>query len=225
VERKYHLRFYFQLLLCLKFNKLLHTIAKRKYGGVVNLKKLTAILLCAFLCASLIISGCGQTAQKPAVPENTPNTQMNTPQQTDDAEKRVMATRFSNLAMGVNGVTKATVVVSSVDSGDARTTTPPGPTTIPDVPVLNATYDTMVAMVGLNLDSKITQDKSKEMSVKDEVKSKIMADSQKISEVLVTTNPDMIKKLQDVAAGVIQGKPMQSYAQDIEELNKNIRGK
>jgi hypothetical protein len=220
VERKSHLRYYFQLLLRLKFSNLLNTIDKRKYGGVVNLKKLTAILLCAFLCASLIISGCGQTAKKPAVPENTTDTQMNTPQQTDDAEKRVMATRFSNLATGVNGVTKATVVVSSVDSGEARTSTPPGPTTIPD-----ATFETMVAMVGLNLDSKIAQDKTKEMSVKDEVKSKIMADNQKISEVLVTTNPDMIKKLQDVAAGVIQGKPMQSYAQDIEELNKNIRGK
>jgi hypothetical protein len=83
----------------------------------------------------------------------------------------------------------------------------------------------MVVMVGLNLDPKVMQDKTKETSIKDEVKSKIMADNQTISEVLVTTNPDMIKKLQDVAAGVIQGKPMQSYAQDIQELDKNIRGR
>jgi len=82
----------------------------------------------------------------------------------------------------------------------------------------------MVVMVGLTLDDKSMQDKNMENSIKEQVKTKIMADNQRISEVLVTTNPELIKRLQDVAAGVIQGKPMQSYAQDIEELNKNIRG-
>jgi hypothetical protein len=189
------------------------------------LKKITAILLCVFLCGSILVSGCGQTARKPPVPESMPNNQTNTPQQTNDAEKRVMANRFSNLAMEVNGVAKATVVVSSVDSEEAGNTTTPSTAPIPDLPVLNAVSGKMVVMVGLNLDPKVMQDKTKETSIKDEVKSKIMADNQTISEVLVTTNPDMIKKLQDVAAGVIQGKPMQSYAQDIQELDKNIRGR
>ncbi|MDD3364596.1 MAG: hypothetical protein PHZ03_06405 [Syntrophomonas sp.] len=184
------------------------------------MKKITTILLCVFLCASILVSGCGKTTQKPLVPENQPNTQMNTPQQTNDAEKRVMANRFSNLAMGVNGVQKATVVVSATDSGMAGNTVTPSPTSIPGS---SAIGEKLVVMVGLNLDTKIMQDKTKEMSIKDEVKSKIMADNQMVSEVLLTSNPDMIKKLQDVAAGVIQGKPMQSYAQDVEELNKNIR--
>jgi len=161
------------------------------------LKRTTAIFLCILLCAALLISGCQKAAQKPD-PKSTPQVQ-----QTSDSEKRVMASRFSNLATSVNGVQKATVVVSATD-----TVTSTGK---------------MVVMVGLNLDSKAMQDKNREQSIKEEVKSKIMGNDNRISEVLVTTNPDMIKKLQDVAAGVIQGKPMQSLTQDINELDKNIR--
>ncbi len=186
------------------------------------MKKVLVILLCIIFCVSLLVSGCGKAAKKPVVPENMPDTQMNTPQQTNDAGNRVMANRFSNLAMGVNGVTKATVVVSAVSEVSGKTINP-SPTTSTDVTVLNTMADKLVVMVGLNIDPKMMQDKTKEMSIKEEVKSKIMADNQMVSEVLVTTNPDMIKRLQDVAAGVIQGKPVQSYAQDVEELNKSIR--
>jgi hypothetical protein len=206
-----------------------------------------------------MLSGCQKAAKKPVVPENKPDTQI---QQTTDSDKRVMANRFSNLAMGVSGVQKATVVVSATQAGMPENTnapstsnqdmpglTPtekqmppstnpnalqPNPSNVPgsdvsglssnsgDIP--NAVASKLVVMVGLNLDPKAMQDKTKEKTIKEEVRAKIMADDGRISEVLVTNDPDMIKRLQDVAAGVIQGKPMQSYAQDIEELNKNIRG-
>lgn len=209
------------------------------------MKRTTAILLCILLCAILLISGCQKAAQKPA-PKSTPQVQ-----QTSDSEKRVMASRFSNLATSVNGVQKATVVVSSTDSATPGNTdvglTPPASQLPPNAPnalkpkpnnvpgsdtsglstpsgeIAPATTGKMVVMVGLNLDSKAMQDKTREQSIKEEVKSKIKGNDNRISDVLVTTNPDMIKKLQDVAAGVIQGKPMQSFAQDINELDKNIR--
>ncbi len=184
------------------------------------MKKITTILLGVCLCAFLL-GGCA-TAKKPLVNENNPpDAQISAPQQTNDAEKRVMATRLSNLAMEVNGVRKATVVVSQSDSGRVETTLP-SPVG-GNAPVPGADSERLVAMVGLTLDPQ-GQDKTREMNIMNEVKAKIMADSPKISEVLLTTDPDLIKKLQDVAAGVIQGKPMQSYAQDINELNKNIRG-
>ena len=181
------------------------------------MKRTTSILLCILLCAILLISGCQKAAQKPA-PKSTPQVQ-----QTSDSEKRVMASRFSNLATSVNGVQKATVVVASTDpaaTGNAKTGTDISGLSTPTGEI-NA--GKMVVMVGLNLDSKAMQDKTREQSIKEEVKSKIKGNDNRISEVLVTTNPDMIKKLQDVAAGVIQGKPMQSFAQDINELDKNIR--
>jgi hypothetical protein len=213
------------------------------------LKKITAIILCVLLTTVICVSGCGKTAQKPA-PDNTSNSGV---QQTSDADKRVMASHFSNLAMNVNGVQKATVVVSAsttasplttssdpnsvpglTPANNGATTTPNPDTTgtagsdisgvssksgeIPDV-----TSGKLVVMVGLNLNAAAMQDKNQENKIKEEVKAKIMESDQRVNEVLVTTNADMIKKLQDVAAGVIQGKPLQSYAQDINELDKSIR--
>lgn len=195
------------------------------------MKKIAVIFISVFLCVIFMLSGCQKAAKKPVVPENKPDTQI---QQTTDSDKRVMANRFSNLAMGVSGVQKATVVVSATQAGMPENALQPNPSNVPgsdvsglssnpgDIP--NAVASKLVVMIGLNLDPKAMQDKTREKTIKEEVRAKIMADDGRISEVLVTNDPDMIKRLQDVAAGVIQGKPMQSYAQDIEELNKNIRG-
>lgn len=213
------------------------------------MKKITAIILCIVLSAAFLISGCANTAQKPA-PDDTSE---NGVQQTSDAERRIMASQFSNLAISVNGVEQATVVVSSTNTEIPGTITS-DPNNVPSlVPAengqtpstdLGAASDSgsdisglsspsgeipdvengrLVVMAGLTLNNASMQDVNLQNSIKEEVKSKIMESDQRVSEVLVTTNPDMIKKLQDIAAGVIQGKPLQSYAQDINELDKSIR--
>jgi len=213
------------------------------------LKKITAIFLCVLLTMAVLVSGCGKTAQKPG-PETSPNSGV---EQTSDSEKRIMASNFSNLAMSVNGVQKATVVVSSTITASPQDVTS-DPNNVPNLsPANNGTTNNsntgstnvpgsdisgissptgeipsvtsgrLVVMVGLNLNDAAMKDKNTENKVKEDVKTKIMQSDQKVSEVLVTTNPDMIKKLQDVAAGVIQGQPLQSYAQDINELDKGIR--
>lgn len=213
------------------------------------MKKITAIILCVLLSMTVLVSGCGKTAQKPA-PETSPNSGV---EQTSDSEKRIMASNFSNLAMSVNGVQKATVVVAStvttnpqnissdpnnvptlVPSNNGTTTNPnTGSTNVPgsdisglsspDGEIPNVASGRTVVMVGLTLNAAAMKDQNLEKSIKEEVKTKIMQSNQKVNEVLVTTNPDMIKKLQDVAAGVIQGQPLQSYAQEITELDKSIR--
>ncbi len=189
------------------------------------MQKRATLLICMFLFGFLAIGGCGQAAKKPT-PDTNPNTGV---QQTTDAEKRVMANRFSNLAMEVDGVQKATVVVASpVDSstggvdpvsGLPNTGTqvdPPGVTTNPNV-------GNQVVMVGISISPAVAQDTNQVNNIKEQVKTRIMADSDKVSDVLVTTDPELIKKLQDVAAGIIQGEPVQSYTQDIDELDKNMR--
>ena len=231
------------------------------------MKKRTVILLAVFLCTVVLVSGCQKAAKKPTVPENTADTQI---QQTADSDKRLMASRYSNVAMSVGGVQKATVVVSTAEStvpggtnspgsanGDVSGLTlpenqmpsnvnpnaiQPNPGNVPgsdtsglnspagDIPnaannpAANTMAGKMVVMVGLILDPAAMKDEAKVTAIKEEVRSKIMANDQMIREVLVTNDPDMIKKLQDVAAGVIQGKPMQTYAQDVDQLNKTIRG-
>ena len=184
--------------------------------------------LSLFLVGMLIICGCGQTAQKPA-PDTNPETGI---QQTTDAERRTMASRFSTMAMEVEGVQKATVVVSQPDTtgvavdpisglpndgtGDGTGLNPPGQTANPE-------QGNLVAMVGITLNQADMQNQDKVNNIKEQVRNKIKADSDKVREVLVTTDPNLIKKLQDVAAGIIQGQPVQSYTQNINELDKGLR--
>jgi hypothetical protein len=243
--------FFCQFLHSLKFTTYLKTIPRYKMWRCRYLKKLTAIILCILLCTAILISGCNKAAQKPVpAPGDTSNSGV---QQTSDADKREMASNFSNIAMTVDGVQKATIVVSATatampqnttsnpnsvpnqsPANNGATTAPnPDPTNVPgsdtsgvsstsgEIP--DVTSGRLVVMVGLNLNAAAMKDQNQVNKIKEEVKAKIMGSDPRVSEVLVTTNPDMIKKLQDVAAGVIQGKPLQSYAQDINELDKGIR--
>ncbi len=191
------------------------------------MQKKQVFVLSLFLAAMLAICGCGQAAQKP-VPDTKPETGTGV-QQTTDAEKRTMASRFSTMAMEVEGVQKATVVVVSqpdttgvaVDpiSGlpnDGTGVNPPGQTANPE-------QGNLVAMVGITLNQADMQNQDKVNNIKEQVRNKIKADSGKVREVLVTTDPNLIKKLQDVAAGIIQGQPVQTYTQNINELDKNLR--
>lgn len=190
------------------------------------MQKKQALVLSLFLAGMLMICGCGQTAQKPA-PDIKSETGV---QQTTDAEKRTVASRFSTMAMEVEGVQKATVVVVSqpdttgvaVDpiSGlpnDGTGVNPPGQTANPE-------QGNLVAMVGITLNQADMQNQDKVNNIKLQVKNKIKTDSDKVRDVLVTTDPNLIKKLQDVAAGIIQGQPVQSYTQNINELDKSLRG-
>lgn len=181
------------------------------------MKKRTIFLLILFSLA-LGLSGCGKAAQKPA-PDATPESGV---QQTTDSEKRIMASRFSNLAMEVDGVQKATVVVANPGTANGSGSGVLGLTSpAPEVPHANA--GGLVVMAGLNLAPEAMQDGNRTNSIKEEVKARIMGSGDQISEVLVTTDPNMIKKLQDIAAGIIQGQPLQSYTQDLNELDNKIR--
>lgn len=189
------------------------------------MQKKAILLICILLCGLLAIIGCGQNAKKPT-PDTNPNSGV---QQTSDAEKRVMANRFSNLAVEIDGVQKATVVVASKPDMNNTMVDPFSGQSSPSTKVDTAGVDTnpeagnLVVMVGINLSQTVGQDTNKVNSIKEQIKTKIKADNNNVREVLVTTNPDLIKKLQDVAAGIIQGQPVQNYAQDINELDQNLR--
>jgi len=64
------------------------------------MQKKQVLVLGLFLAGMLIIYGCGQNAQKPA-PYTNPET----------GAQQTTASRFSTMAMEVEGVQKATVVV------------------------------------------------------------------------------------------------------------------
>lgn len=196
------------------------------------MKKKQVLVLSLFVAGMLMICGCGQTAQKP-VPDTNQGTGV---QQTTDAEKRTMASRLSTIATEVEGVQKATVVVVSQPDANGVAVDPfsglpndgtgvntPGQTANPPGQTANPEQGNLVVMVGITLNQADMQNQDKVNNIKEQVKNKIKTDSDKVREVLVTTDPNLIMKLQDVAAGIIQGQPVESYTQNINELDKSLR--
>ncbi len=169
------------------------------------------LFLFILLAGVLFLGGC-QQAKKPITPQKTTPTN---PTQVTESDKRVMANRFSSIAQGVEGVKQATVVVTTADASMGQTTATKA--------VNNTKSGKMVVMVGLTLDSKSMSTTAKQQTIKDTVRTRISDSDKRISNVLVTTDANMVKKINDVAAGLIEGKPVLSYAKSAAELGKMMK--
>ncbi len=80
----------------------------------------------------------------------------------------------------------------------------------------------LMVMVGLTLDNTVNgADETNQ--IKRSVMNKLKASDKRISQVLVTTDPGLVQRLTDVAAGIIQGRPIQGFENDINDLTRNMR--
>lgn len=232
-------------------------------------KKLVLLICFTLILASLGI-GCNNAAQRPDLPQqNQEDKADNADDEMTASERRVLASRLSNLAEQVDGVKDATVVVSSIGmtnsmdndtnlNRDIQSDTNAGRKTSQMNNKMNnnmngaannnttnnraannqaanninpntaqnisdgANVSGLMVMVGLSLDQDMNSaDKAKE--IKKTVANKLKASDKRISQVLVTTDPGLVQRLSDVAAGIIQGRPIQGYQEDINELMRNMR--
>lgn len=167
------------------------------------MKKIYLIVLCVILLGGVLL-GCQGVAKKPQTP------QQNVPQ-TDNldvsaSDRRVMASQLSKTAEAIPDVQKATVVVSEKAGLQGANNT-----------------KTLVAMVGLTVSSAISNDPNKVNTIKQSVADKLKASDSRISQVLVSTDPTMIRRINDIAAGIIEGKPLQSYEKDLNTLINDLK--
>jgi len=189
--------------------------------------------------------GCQTTAKKPMTNRSTNIT--NTGEMTP-SERRVMASKLSNLAENVDGVQRAAVVVSSIAMTNNMTSRTPTSTTAnkninrvvnpegvgnvnpntvgnanPTRTAVKGNYSGLIVMVGLNLDSKAENNPTMARNIKQTVANKLKNSDQRISQVLVTTDPTLIQRINDVAAGIIQGKPINNFESDIKDMITKIK--
>jgi len=267
-------------------------------GGDWMSKKLALTICLAFLLSSL--AGCQNTAQKPLVPDQTNNNNMT---MTAD-ERQVMAEQLANIAENVEGVSRATVVVTTIgmDSNglgnngnmtdnngsmtnnnrnmtnnngvtnngmnnsinntnrvnnrlnnnlDNRLNNPNTNNGVLDNNVNNTqplgtnnmgnnmTDNTgVLVMVGLTLNNTNTgrntstignmgntnnTNNMSRMNIKKEVATRLKASDNRISQVLVTTNANLIKRINNVAQGLIRGTPVNNFRDDINDLTTQLR--
>jgi hypothetical protein len=78
-------------------------------------------------------------------------------------------------------------------------------------------------MVGITLNTEVMASATQQASTKKMVKQKILDSDKRVTDVLVTSDANMVKKINDVAAGLIEGKPVLSYARSAAELGKMMK--
>lgn len=185
------------------------------------MRKIFTLLLCiGFLLISLM--GCQTTAKKPMTPERKPGVTTKKPTtEMTASERRVMANKLSKMAENVKGVKRASVVVSSIGMTNTGTTATTNKMTNTNAARTN--YSGQVVMVGLTLEPTATRDAATINKVKSTVANKLKASDRRISQVLVTTDPTMIKRINDIAAGIIEGKPIQNYQNDINDITNKLK--
>ncbi len=164
------------------------------------MKKLIVLLL--LLVLPVVAAGCQKPAQKPEAPQ--PETSGLTA-----SDRRVIQDMLSKQAQQVEGVENATVVLTEQMQNDSVTPSPtPGQTQVQG----------LVAMVGVSI--KAGADAGK---VKAAVAEKLKAADKRVAHVLVTTDPNLVKKINDIAAGLIDGEPFQTMKDDINAINQQIK--
>lgn len=150
----------------------------------------------ALLILILFLSGC-QSYKKPYSPQSDLNGgKVTRLSKLSPSERRILTSRLSNAAAGVKGVKRAIVVLSSDNNNE------------------------LVALVGLTL---ISSTAAKAAQIKAETIKKVKGVDRRITQVLATADPNMVKRISDIASGIIEGKPLKSYARDVNELNRMLR--
>jgi YhcN/YlaJ family sporulation lipoprotein len=142
----------------------------------------------------LLVTGCQQ--QKKPITPRTKAAEQYDPSQLNPTDRRVISNRLSDVAATVKGVQRAIVVLASDNKNK------------------------MVVLVGLTLTPDAT---NKSQQIKSATADKIKKSDKRITQVLVTTDPNMTKRISDIAAGIIQGKPVKSYARDVDELTRSLK--
>lgn len=185
------------------------------------MRKVFTLLLCiSFLLISLV--GCQTAAKKPMTPEQKPGAAVKKPStEMSASDRRVMANRLSKMAESVNGVQRASVVVSSI--GMTNTGVNATSNKMTNTNAARTNYNGQVVMVGLTLEPSAKRDPATINKIKSTVANKLKASDRRISQVLVTTDPNLIKRINDVAAGIIEGKPIQDFQRDINDINSKLK--
>lgn len=152
-------------------------------------------IIAVSLLAAMFLVGCQPS--KKIMPAPTPKKQSNTKlAQLSSGERRTLISRLSNAAVAVEGISRAIVVLSSDNNND------------------------LVVLVGLTLKP---GNKNGTGQIKQKLIDRLRRVDKRVTQVLVTTDPNMVKRVSDIASGIIEGNPLKSSARDVTELNRQLK--
>ncbi len=171
-------------------------------------RKMAGFFLLVFLLSLLL--GCQSPDRKPL---ETPSPDR---ESISASDRRVLANRLSRLATEVKGVQKATVVISEITLADNAGKPKDARTGSNNAPGTDANISGMIVMVGISI-NQVDKEETKA-----EVQKKLKTSDKRISQVLVTSDPELVKKINEVATGIIKGEPIAKHQTTLKELGRQF---
>ncbi|WP_073088968.1 YhcN/YlaJ family sporulation lipoprotein [Thermosyntropha lipolytica] len=200
----------------------------------------------------IFVVGCQTTAKKPIEPQSNQGTVPRSQNLSTapgatvltDAEAKALAKKLARMADNVAGVQKATVVVTE-GTGTTPVANQPrtGVTTINNDRFNGMTNNTgtapggrmiagptgantrgIVVMVGLDVDRSMINNTAEMERLKTKVANKLLRADNRISRVYVTTDPELVKRIKNTAADILEGKPLSRMKSDLNELMDRMKG-
>ncbi len=77
------------------------------------------------------------------------------------------------------------------------------------------------AYVGLELDRQNDADDAR--SIERNVTQQVENQSPHIDQVLVSSNPDIVKRIQNINEGIVDGRPLAQFQEDLEDIGSRLR--
>lgn len=175
---------------------------------------LSVVLLLMF--GILGFAGCQKSAKKPMEPQApAPNSNM----ETNASERRIMANKFSKQAETVNGVQKASVIVYDMPAETNQQQQ--NMNNQQNQPAQQA--GGLMVIVGLTLANQ--NDAAQAQAIENTVSEQIKSSDPNVKSVMVTRSPELIQKIDTIANGIVGGRPVNDFKQDIDELAQKIKQK
>lgn len=207
------------------------------------MRKIITLLLIVFVIS---LVGCQNTAQKKIV---NPNKNIENQANLSESEHRVMASKISNLAQKVAGVNRASVVIARTNLNEigfakeeksnkvkSKYNKPSPNSNYPDVNDNNVNTVTddnnrnmaqpgggLVVIIGISPDENIKNNSSKLNQVRSKIKEAVRTQEFRTSQVYVTSNPELVGRIDNIAAAILQGEPISNYDKEIKDIIKKIK--
>lgn len=208
-------------------------------------KKRVLIFLIIF-SLSIIIAGCQNTAQKkPQTPNKINQTSLT------DSERRILASKVSNMAEQVEGVNRASVIVARAGIGQMGFTQKTGSRTAknnlatnqPNNPMVNypdinsnnpntLTDDNnrnmalpgggVIVIIGTSVTPEIRDDLKAWNKIKETITEKVTASDGRISQVFITNDPETVGKIDELASAALQGEVSEDYEDEIRDILNEV---
>ncbi|MDS1029184.1 YhcN/YlaJ family sporulation lipoprotein [Bacillota bacterium LX-D] len=168
---------------------------------MTKLRRISAIMLIFTFVLTVLLAGCGSPAQKPAPQPNDTQNRVYPQAQDNNKPNTVLPTDPAEANRIAKDLAKEATKVEGVKS---------------------ATVVIFQDTVYCGIDLAANAEQSRTNEIKDMVQERLKRADKRVDNVAVTADADSVTRLDKIAKGISQGRPVSEFAKELGEIGRRI---